>query len=214
MGTYTANYQLYMPTVGEQGWGDLMNGNLTTIDTTMKGLNTRIGALEPLSIIQVDENQNVTFPAKVTAASGGFNYIGINAEITTTVTDYLYASCPAQSIGLSTDQWRNFVVGGYSYPSNGELPIKLVEGIYLVSKSSLQLPTTRTLIFTNLKTNGGSTFYIKASDESEGKSYTVAANSSVNVEVRIGVKYDCKNSTNGSISMPELPTYYLSTGSP
>lgn len=46
MGTYTANYQLYMPTVGEQGWGDLMNGNLTTIDTTMAGLNTRIGTLE------------------------------------------------------------------------------------------------------------------------------------------------------------------------
>ena len=46
MGTYTANYQLYMPTVGEQGWGDLMNGNLTTIDTTMAGLNTRVGTLE------------------------------------------------------------------------------------------------------------------------------------------------------------------------
>ena len=46
MGTYTVNYQLYMPSIGEQGWGDLMNGNLTTIDTTMKGLNTRIGTAE------------------------------------------------------------------------------------------------------------------------------------------------------------------------
>ena len=46
MGTYTANYQLYMPSIGEQGWGDLMNGNLTTIDTTMAGLNTRVGTLE------------------------------------------------------------------------------------------------------------------------------------------------------------------------
>lgn len=46
MGTYTANYQLYMPSIGEQGWGDLMNGNLTTIDTTMKSLSNSIGTLE------------------------------------------------------------------------------------------------------------------------------------------------------------------------
>ena len=46
MGTYTTNYNLFMPTVGEQGWGELVNGNFTTIDTTMKGLNTRIGTLE------------------------------------------------------------------------------------------------------------------------------------------------------------------------
>ena len=42
MGTYTSNYNLYMPTVGETGWGTLVNGNFTTIDTTMKGLDTRI----------------------------------------------------------------------------------------------------------------------------------------------------------------------------
>ena len=46
MGTYTTNYQLYTPTVGEQGWGDLVNGNFTTIDTTMKSLSNRITAVE------------------------------------------------------------------------------------------------------------------------------------------------------------------------
>lgn len=46
MGTYTTNYNLFMPSVGEQGWGELVNGNFATIDTTMKGLNTRIGTLE------------------------------------------------------------------------------------------------------------------------------------------------------------------------
>ena len=66
MGTYTTNYNLFMPTVGETGWGTLVNGNFTTIDTTMKGLNTRIGALEPLLVIHVDENQNVTFPGNIT----------------------------------------------------------------------------------------------------------------------------------------------------
>lgn len=44
MGTYTTNYNLYMPTIGEQGWGELINGNFTTIDVTMKWLNDNIGA--------------------------------------------------------------------------------------------------------------------------------------------------------------------------
>ena len=46
MGTYTTNYNLFMPSVGEQGWGDLVNGNFTTIDVTMKGLGNNIGTLE------------------------------------------------------------------------------------------------------------------------------------------------------------------------
>ena len=46
MGTYTTNYQLYMPTIGEQGWGELINGNYQTIDTTMKSFSNRIGTLE------------------------------------------------------------------------------------------------------------------------------------------------------------------------
>ena len=46
MGTYTTNYQLYMPSIGEQGWGELVNGNFTTIDTTMSGLNARLTTVE------------------------------------------------------------------------------------------------------------------------------------------------------------------------
>ena len=46
MGTYTANYNLYMPSIGEQGWGDLVNGNFITIDTAMSGLNIRMGTAE------------------------------------------------------------------------------------------------------------------------------------------------------------------------
>lgn len=46
MGTYTANYQLYMPSIGEQGWGELINENYQTIDTTMKSFSNRIGTLE------------------------------------------------------------------------------------------------------------------------------------------------------------------------
>lgn len=46
MGTYTTNYNLFMPTVGETGWGELVNGNFATIDTAMKGLNTRLTTCE------------------------------------------------------------------------------------------------------------------------------------------------------------------------
>lgn len=49
MGTYTANYNLFLPTVGEQGWGTLVNGNFTTIDATMKGLDARISPLEAVN---------------------------------------------------------------------------------------------------------------------------------------------------------------------
>ena len=46
MGTYTTNYNLFMPSIGEQGWGELVNGNFTTIDATMGGLNTHMGTAE------------------------------------------------------------------------------------------------------------------------------------------------------------------------
>ena len=36
MGSYTANYQLYMAAAAEQGWGDLVNGNFETIDSILK----------------------------------------------------------------------------------------------------------------------------------------------------------------------------------
>ena len=36
MGTYTTNKNLYMPTVGEQGWGTLVNNNFSTIDNFLK----------------------------------------------------------------------------------------------------------------------------------------------------------------------------------
>ena len=75
MGTYTANYQLYMPSIGEQGWGDLMNGNLTTIDTTMKSLSNRITAVEnevngALSCTSVTTSGTITSTGVITANGG------------------------------------------------------------------------------------------------------------------------------------------------
>ena len=70
MGTYTTHYNLFMPTVGETGWGTLVNENFETIDTTMNGLDLRVGTLETTievvtSAIEIDENKNVTFYGNV-----------------------------------------------------------------------------------------------------------------------------------------------------
>ena len=94
MGTYTTNYQLYTPTVGETGWGTLVNGNFTTIDNTMKSLNNRITAVEnevngALSCTSVTASGKITgnggiagttgtFSGNVTAAS--FNSITITED--------------------------------------------------------------------------------------------------------------------------------------
>ena len=131
MGTYTTNYNLFMPTVGERGWGELVNGNFTTIDTTMKGLNTRLTAVESevngaLSCTSVTTSGTIT-SAGVIAANGGVNggtitgatitattkFVGtlygkvyVNAKTSTTRynNDIQYATCAAQSLNVSTPQ--------------------------------------------------------------------------------------------------------------
>ena len=64
MGTYTTNYNLFMPSVGEQGWGELVNENFTTIDTTMDGLNTRLTSVETygsrITAIENEVNGNLS----------------------------------------------------------------------------------------------------------------------------------------------------------
>ena len=42
MGSYTPNYNLYIPSVGEQGWGDLVSNNFETLDTNLNDLQTQI----------------------------------------------------------------------------------------------------------------------------------------------------------------------------
>lgn len=65
MGTYTSNYNLFMPSLGEQGWGELVNNNFSIIDTTMKGFDNVLSKM-------TWDGDNVTFPGSV-AANGGFN---------------------------------------------------------------------------------------------------------------------------------------------
>ena len=74
MGTYTANYNLFMPTVGETGWGTLVNTNFSTIDTAMKSLSNRVTAVEN----EVNGNlscTSVTASGTISAGTGTFTNI-------------------------------------------------------------------------------------------------------------------------------------------
>ena len=90
MGTYTTNYNLYMPTIGEQGWGDLVNGNFTTIDTTMKSLSNRITAVEN-EVNGALSCTSVTTSGKVTA-NGGVGTTSLTTSSTITSTGLITAN--------------------------------------------------------------------------------------------------------------------------
>ena len=45
MGTYTPNYNLYMPSIGEQGWGELVSNNFEILDTNLNDLQIQIDTI-------------------------------------------------------------------------------------------------------------------------------------------------------------------------
>ena len=96
MGTYTTNYNLFMPTVGEQGWGTLVNGNFTTIDTTMKSLSNRITAVENevngnMSCTSITTSGTVTSTGKITG-NGGVGTTSLTTSSTITSTGLITAN--------------------------------------------------------------------------------------------------------------------------
>jgi len=46
MGTYTPNYGLYKPAIGEKGWGDKVNANFDTIDSVMHENRSQISRIK------------------------------------------------------------------------------------------------------------------------------------------------------------------------
>lgn len=96
MGTYTANKNLYMPSVGETGWGTLMNTNISTIDNFLKPItvsgstytftgNQTGGTITATKITNsgtLTQTGTSTFTGKITANGG----IGTKALTATTGT--------------------------------------------------------------------------------------------------------------------------------
>lgn len=161
MGTYTTNYNLFMPTIGEQGWGTLINGNFIAIDTAMNGLNTRLTTVEnevngALSCTSVTTSGTITSNG-VLNANGGVNggaITGTTITATNKFSGILYgkiyvdgqystsggittaASCPAQSVSSTTTATTSstITVGGYTYPTIS-YPLKVSSGVYIESKN-------------------------------------------------------------------------------
>ena len=98
MGTYTTNYQLYMPSIGEQGWGTLVNGNFTTIDTTMKSLSNRITAVET----EVNGNLNCTSVITSGKITGNGGIVGTTGTFSGAVTGNTFNGVVLKSSGTIT----------------------------------------------------------------------------------------------------------------
>ena len=108
MGTYTTNKNLYMPTVGEQGWGTLVNGNFETIDNFLKPIslsgstytftgnhvgNQSGGSVSATSITNsgtLTQTGISTFTGKITG-NGGIGTTSLTASSTITSTGLITA---------------------------------------------------------------------------------------------------------------------------
>ena len=147
MGTYTTNKELFMPSVGEQGWGDLVNGNFETIDNFLKPIslsgstytftgNQTGGSISATSITNSGTLTNTgtsTFTGKITA-NGGIDTKALTATSisnsgtmtntgTLTSTGKIYANDGLESTG---DVIGN-VVGNVTGNLNGCLYVNVSE---------------------------------------------------------------------------------------
>ena len=104
MGTYTTNYNLFLPTIGEQGWGDLVNGNFATIDATMKGLDMRVGTLET-ETDAVEERVTVLEAGKFDNIEA--NTIVGNVDITNSLLYVPYPEIPSIARTISQYSYNN-----------------------------------------------------------------------------------------------------------
>ena len=80
MGTYTPNYNLYMPSVGETGWGQLVSNNFAIIDGISKidSITTTFTVLTSTTM-NIDSN-NITYDS-TTASSYAYIYSPTSANI-------------------------------------------------------------------------------------------------------------------------------------
>ena len=109
MGTYTTNKNLFMPTVGETGWGELVNGNFSTIDTFLKPItisgstytftgnhvgNQSGGSVSATSITNsgtLTQTGTSTFTGKITG-NGGIGTTSLTTSSTITSTGLITAN--------------------------------------------------------------------------------------------------------------------------
>ena len=99
MGTYTTNKNLFMPSVGEQGWGTLVNENFSTIDTFLKPITVSGSTYTftgnqtggTISATSITNSGTLTNTGKITA-NGGIGTTSLTTSSTITSTGLITAN--------------------------------------------------------------------------------------------------------------------------
>ena len=118
MGTYTTNKNLFMPSVGEQGWGDLVNGNFETIDTFLKPITvsgstytftgSHVGNQSggSISATSISNSGTLTNTGKITA-NGGIGTTSLTTSSTITSTGKITANGGIETKALTATSISN-----------------------------------------------------------------------------------------------------------
>ena len=150
MGTYTTNYNLFMPSIGEQGWGTLVNGNFSTIDTTMKELDTRLITVENevngnLSCTSVTTSGTIESMGLITANGGVKGALYVNGQITTIkMSNYspVYAGTLEQTITVScrynATSTSSTIIASAPTILSITYPVRVGPGIYIRTASDIK----------------------------------------------------------------------------
>lgn len=113
MGTYTTNKNLFMPTVGETGWGTLVNNNFSTIDTFLKPITVsgstytftgnHVGNQSggSISATSITNSGTLTNTGKITA-NGGIGTTSLTTSSTITSTGKVTANGGIGTTTLTT----------------------------------------------------------------------------------------------------------------
>lgn len=155
MGTYTANKELYMPTVGEQGWGDLMNTNLSTIDNFLKPITVSGSTYTftgnqtggSVSATSITNSGTLTSTGKITA-NGGIGTTSLTTSSTITSTGKITANGGIGTAALTATSISNsgnmtntgtLTSTGKIYANGG------IEGVTTLNKTVTVTPTSTSI---------------------------------------------------------------------
>ena len=111
MGTYTPNYNLYMPSIGEQGWGELVSNNFEILDTNLNDLQNQIttnlnNLQDQIDVIDTNIGNgtrilSISSPSPSTITTSDFgnyaSYDGNNVYIASFVGNTTFSSIPQPS---------------------------------------------------------------------------------------------------------------------
>ena len=130
LGTYTPNYNLYMPSIGEQGWGELVSNNFEILDTiilnNLNDLQTQIDTI----------NTNIGDGTRILSIS--------SPPITITTSNFSnYASYDSNNVYIAQFRGENVTFESIPQPSHScRLMIISVKGNATFSGNIDTYPTT------------------------------------------------------------------------